>query len=45
MELTAYLDVVDSELNSKIDTDFTVGNIEICKWLSKSWGTLYILAY
>ena len=22
MELTAYLDVVDSELNSKIDTDF-----------------------
>ena len=32
MELTAYLDVVDSELNSKIDTDY----IEICKWLSKS---------
>ena len=31
MELTAYLDVVDSELKSKIDTDFTVRYIEICK--------------
>ena len=31
MELTAYLDVVDSELNSKIDTDFTIGYIEFCK--------------
>ena len=31
MELTAYFDVVDFELNSKIDTDFTVGYIETCK--------------
>lgn len=34
MELTAYLDVVDSELKSKIDTDYVTLQLDILKFVN-----------